>query len=438
MAKPNLALIPATIGDKVYSILPSDGVGDFDFTRADGSSPTGVTRINAQGLIEQVASGVNRLNYSLLDGEVVGCPHLLLEPARVNRQVYSEQIDDVVWSKVNTTVTANQIISPSGEYNADKVQRTSTSSSYITDSASKSASSQLDITTSMFVKKGEGDFFAIRQQGIYPNRGEVKYQFSTNTITTSVAGSDFTVVDSSVEDYGNGWIRLSATFNTDAHSTVGTLFSPRATDGTVDASDTSDSAYAYVWGVQVEEGSYPTSYIKTTNQAVTRAAETCNGSGNAATFNDSEGVLMAEISALDDDLTFRTITISDSSTSNNVGFGYRNNSNSIYTFLKADINSSSTVTVSDIKDFNKVAVKYKSGSFAMWINGFEQYTSSTAFSLSGLSELAFDNGVGAADFYGKTKQIQYFDSVLDSEQLEQLTSWDSFRAMAEGQLYTIE
>ena len=51
MAKPNLALIPATIGNKVYSILPSDGVGDFDFTRG-----TIATRINAQGLIEEVAS----------------------------------------------------------------------------------------------------------------------------------------------------------------------------------------------------------------------------------------------------------------------------------------------------------------------------------------------------------------------------------------------
>ena len=55
----------------------------------------------------------------------------------------------------------------------------------------------------------------------------------------------------------------------------------------------------------------------------------------------------------------------------------------------------------------------------------------------GLNNLSF--GIGAsANFYGKTKQIQYFDSILDSEQLEQLTSWDSFRAMAEGQLYTIE
>ena len=48
------------------------------------------------------------------------------------------------------------------------------------------------------------------------------------------------------------------------------------------------------WGAQLEESSYPTSYIPTNGTAITRAAETANGSGDAATFNDSEGVLMAE------------------------------------------------------------------------------------------------------------------------------------------------
>lgn len=248
MTNPKLALIPSGYkggtNPTVYSILPSDGSGDFTFDRANGLS----TRVRKDGLIEEVSNDTPRLDWLNSD-----CPSLLLEPQRLNRQVYSEQIDNVVWTKVSTTVTADQTIAPSGEYTADKVQRTSTAANYVIDSASKSASAELDITTSMFVKKGEGDFFAIRQQGSYPNRGEVKYQFSTNTITTSVAGSDFTVVGSSVEDYGNGWVRISATFNTDASSTVSTLFSPRATDGIVDASDTSDSAYAYVWGIQVEE-----------------------------------------------------------------------------------------------------------------------------------------------------------------------------------------
>ena len=38
MAKPNLALIPAAQGTKFYSVLPSDGVGDFDFTRASAAT----------------------------------------------------------------------------------------------------------------------------------------------------------------------------------------------------------------------------------------------------------------------------------------------------------------------------------------------------------------------------------------------------------------
>ena len=79
MAKPKLALIPAAQGSKFYSVLPSSGVGDFDFTRS-GSA----TRINSQGLIETVANGVSRLNYPLIDGKVVGCPSHLLEPQRTN------------------------------------------------------------------------------------------------------------------------------------------------------------------------------------------------------------------------------------------------------------------------------------------------------------------------------------------------------------------
>jgi hypothetical protein len=79
MAKPKLALIPAAQGSKFYSVLPSDGVGDFDFARASAA-----TRINKYGLIETVASGQSRLNYPLIDGVVKGCPHHILEPARTN------------------------------------------------------------------------------------------------------------------------------------------------------------------------------------------------------------------------------------------------------------------------------------------------------------------------------------------------------------------
>ena len=116
MAKPKLATIPAAQGTKFYSVLPSDGVGDFDFTR--GSS---ATRINAQGLIETVADTSSRLNYDLLNGKVVNCPHYLLEPQSTNSVLYSQEVDNAWWLKSNCLITPNTSISPDGGLNADKL-----------------------------------------------------------------------------------------------------------------------------------------------------------------------------------------------------------------------------------------------------------------------------------------------------------------------------
>ena len=194
-----------------------------------------------------------------------------------------------------------------------------------------------------------------------------------------------------------------------------------------------------VYGAQYEQNqSYATSYIPTSGATVPREADVANGAGNSEVFNDSEGVLFANIAALNDDFTFRTLAISDESTSNNIGIGYRTSSNVIYTFLKADINSSTAITVSDITLYNKVAVKYKSGEYAMWINGFKRYSPTTTFTLSGLDEFAFDNGGGDADFYGKAKEIGVYDAVLTDAELEALTSYTSFTNMANELNLTIK
>ena len=123
MAKPKLALIPAAQGDKFYSVLPSDGVGDFTFARAS----TG-TRIAPTGLIEEVPSGDSRLNYDLLNGKVVNCPHYLLEPASTNLITYSEDFSNSSWTKADSSITSNSVISPDGALNGYKLTENTSNS----------------------------------------------------------------------------------------------------------------------------------------------------------------------------------------------------------------------------------------------------------------------------------------------------------------------
>ena len=365
---------------------------DFDFSR--GSS---ATRVNEQGLIESIASGLPRIDYSS------GFGSLLLEPQRTNKITYSEDFSQ--WSKTGTTsVSSNDSISPDGSQNASTV-------SGLTGSGSN------DLVKNIGINPANKTYtFSVYLKG----SGTLRLHLSNNVDNAA----------SNVVTLTSSWVRyeLIHTFNSTSASLTASL------------DDNGATATEYkVWGAMLEEGSYSTSYIvSNSGSATTRSADVANNSGNADLFNDSEGVLYTEISALADDLTFRTITLSDGTTNNNVGFGYRNNSNVIYTFLKSDINSSSTVTVSDIKDFNKIAIKYKSGDFAMWINGVEVYTSPNSFTLSGLTELAFDNGSGNADFYGKTKELAVFKEALTDAELESLTSWVSFTEMATDLEYTLE
>lgn len=263
MAIPTLTMIPSGYkAQKVYSVLPTNGDGDFTFDRNNAG-----TRVNKDGLIEQVATDVPRLDYS--DGS---CPSLLLEPSSLNLALYSEDFSQW-WQKTNSTVTTNQTTSPSGDLTADKLQRTSTTYNYLRKGISKD-SKQLNMTISIFVKQGEGDFFAIRGQGDYPNRIDAIYQFSTNELNTSVGGNNFTVINSSVEEHINGWVRLSISFNTDDYHSFGIYFSPRNTSGFIDHNDSSSSSFVYIWGAQLEEQRYATSYIPTTSETASRSAET--------------------------------------------------------------------------------------------------------------------------------------------------------------------
>ena len=182
----------------------------------------------------------------------------------------------------------------------------------------------------------------------------------------------------------------------------------------------------YIWGAMLEQNSFSTSYIPTSGSTVTRQADTASGSGNSEVFNDSEGVLYANIAALTEESSSRYLSLNNGSTSNRIRFGYTTPTNSVRLLVVASTSQVDiTKQLSETSLYNKFAIKYKQNDFSLWANGFEIGVDTSGNTPSNISELDFDNAAGGDDFYGKTKELGYYDTILTDLELEYLTSYRS-------------
>jgi hypothetical protein len=425
MAKPKMAMIPSTVGGSVYSVLPSNGDGDFDFSRASAA-----TRINAQGLIETVAVGDNRLNYPLLDGTVQTCPHLLLEPQRTNLVTYSESFSN--WTAADLTVTDNNAISPNGTLNASKITAIAGNSGKRIQKTGVSTTS-VARSYSIFVKTN--DIKAIQLLHSGDLQGFARFDLVNYTV-----GSVGSKTTATIENYGNDWYRCTAVF--DSTNAFGSSLYLYLNDSAIGSygGTSSEVGDLFLYGAQYEEGSYPTSYIvSNSGSATTRLAEVCNGSGNASTFNDSEGVLMVQASS-ENTVADSRIYLSDGSDNNRIFIILDKSQSSIKGYVRGAAGYALAITSVgyDVSLSHKVLVKYKSNDYSFWINGFEVGSEAASTILpSGLNQLSFNGTSNFNPFYGKTKQLQYFDSALTDSELETLTSWMSFSDMAIDQEYLL-
>lgn len=428
--------------------------GNIKFQLTGGATLDGVTR-NSDGVYtEYVNATANHITFRFrgtnftgsIDNvsvvEVLGdkpridytdsltSPSFLLEPQSTNRLTYSEDFTQSIWTNARSSGATNQIIAPDGTTTGYKLIDSTDNNTHLLYSIQTVTTSSV-FAFSMFLKKGSlNNAFISFDSSIDQS---VVFDLQNGTIVST--GSD--VTSSKIESFDNDWYRCSFTHtptNTVRLYRVGTYNDNISYAG-------SGSDFVYCWGAQLEQQSFATSYIPTAGSTVTRAQETCNSAGNASTFNSTEGVLYCDIAALADDLTFRSIAISDGTTDNRVMLRYRTNSNQINLFIRANgINIvNSTKTLTDITNFSKFALKYKSGDIALWIDGVEAKTNTNTFTLIGLNTLSFDAGQGSDNFYGKTKGVYVFNEALTDDELQQLTGpeYNSFAALAAAYNYTV-
>ena len=384
-----------------YLTSTSNSNGNFSI-RCENNFNGSITNISAKEITDD--TDLPRIDYT--DG--VG--HILLEPQSTNVAIYSGNASQ--WTvggngNPNNTTRVDNQSSPDGETNASLFSRNTGTSGWF-GTGNLSTTNGQTYTHSLFVKKGTSSTIIIRNVSNSP-QSRVTYNIDTDTFTTENNATGNSL------NYGNGWYRIEMTF--EYTNATGSFSQIRHT--------LEDGKSMYVFGAQLEQQSYATSYIPTSGSTITRLGETLNNSGSSDLINSTEGVLYAEISALANDNSTRVIVISDGTNANRVFIGYWTASNEIRALVKSG-NVTQVFQGSnsyDILDLNKIAFKFKENDFALWINGVEVFTDTTGitFPIGTLTQLDFDSN-SSAYFYGKVKCVAVFEEALTDEELTCLTT----------------
>jgi len=380
------------------------------------------TRVNKEGLIEVVENDRPRIDYlDSADGV------FLLEKAATNLITYSEDFNNVAWSKTNTTITSG-FTSPDGSLNANSIVGNGTSGLHYILKSLAVLTGQ-DYTVSVFAKEGTNSFLQLNLGGApFGSSNYCNFNLSKGTI----GSFGNTTSNRFIEKLVDGWYRIgfTATSFSSGSSNFFPMLITSATSSFLETNTLDTSVQ--IFGSQIEVGNL-SSYIPTQGTIQTRVQETASGSGNSEVFNDSEGVLFADISALANDGTYRFLSVSAGAYANSIRIGYFTTPNVIeFRVVAGGIpQTQPTHTLSDTTIPTKVAGKYKQNDFALWVNGFKVDADTNGNTPSGLSELAFDDGNNSSNspFYGKTKEIAYYDEILTDLELETLTSYRTWEEM---------
>jgi len=381
-----------------------------------GDIPTDYIATTSSAVSVGPVSGLPRLDYS----GGASCPSLLLEPQRTNAITFSEDINNAFSAKVGVTITSNNSTSPDGYVNADLLKFDATNGYILRGQAVAAATTY---TMSVFVKNNNftsGQNLTFNMSDGVVGGLTAQINVVAKTATYSGAAGAFTNISGKVKDYGNGWFRVSVT---------GT--SVNGGSGWYELAAAGITNSCYIWGFSLEIGAYATSYINTLSTAVTRVADAASKTGISSLIGQTEGTIFVEFQTLQlNPTSVSRIILSDGTTSNYMFLGlneagsgnlsrlYVNNTGA---GTSVSVFSSTALTVGT----NKLAMAYKSGSFALYLNGNLVGSSSSAVTIPATSELVVGGQSPSAITQLETmvdKQIILFKTRLSNADLATLTA----------------
>ena len=288
----------ANVVNKVSTIRPSTRPSlnlDFSNTKTLDPRITFVRNsissyIDYDGLLKYAPAGKPCFAYDPITGESLG---LQIFESRTNLLTYSEQFDNAAWGKSLIRLSANAATAPDGTNTAELItQDTGTGDHSVWEVLSFTSGTVY--TGSVYFKAGSAVKATIwlQSNAFGMNKGIVV------DLSTGAFAANVTVPDSySITPSGNGWFRVSvtATASSTAYASLVIGIANQSNQINYDGDGTSG---LYIWGAQLEAGSFPTPYIPTTSSTTTRAADIASISGTnfSSWYRQDEGSIYCEYS----------------------------------------------------------------------------------------------------------------------------------------------
>ena len=371
------------------------------FTRAS----TG-TFLGSNGLLQTAAINTPRVEYDA-NGVAKG---LLIEEARTNLVTYSEAFDNGIWSKPSgVSVAANTDVAPDGTTAADTV---TSAGNQIEQTVSCSTSTTY--TNSLYFKKTAGATYTPGMYLLFAGGTLIIYAVRLDTdtgIATAVSAGGFTTPAAfSVSDEGDYW-RLSITGSSGNNTAVSLrLYS------NLNAGGASGAGSQVIWGAQLEQGSFPTSYIPTSGATATRSADIASVSVSEFGYNQAQGSVVVEANYTDQAVSSLVRIVNGT----NLYFVY--NASGAWRFQAKSAGTVVAQLTAPANNSNDtIAAAWSSNDFVIVDgSGIDADTSGALPDTSGA--ILYFSGHGGYFGNGHIKSINYYPLRLSDAKLQELTS----------------
>jgi len=376
-------LSAAYTGDEV------SGVYFQDFQLEQGLVATDYIETGASTAQAGILEDMPRLDYS------GSCPSLLLEPQRSNILAYSEgMFDSSNFNQINGIAVTGQQTDLNGTNTAVKL------SNFVQSSA------RLDYNTAVAAVDGKTYTYS----AYYKGSGDIRINVSTSTGVGGAGEKTITLTDE--------WVRHSIT--TTFSSPTGNVKSHLAITRTAN-----NDAEVYMCFAQIEEGSYPTSYIPTYGTSQTRSDDDMNEQLSGLTSLE-QGTF-----CIDFDRGLTTATTRDGSSD---GFFYRATSSfpsanaieiasepngNVRLAIRTPVVFLGSVYQNNTLSRYKMLVKWNGSEVKAFVNGSQTYSSATKWGemTSPLEYIGYN-----ADFRKSVNQLLTFPTALTDSECIALTT----------------